>query len=157
NLRSILQWDAPRFYKGNISYTVQSKSINLPGDTYENVSTNLRVTECDVSSLSVYGDYMLQVRAESENDHSDWMTVRFKPMDDTIIGPPDVKVKSESGSLHVDFIGPFAERDNWPLKQYYGSWNYRILYWKKGSTIQISCHSSICALHGTLSFEYHHG
>ncbi|KAM4684299.1 interleukin-10 receptor subunit beta [Amazona ochrocephala] len=134
NLRSILRWDAPRFYKGNISYTVQSKSINLPGDTYENVSTNLRLTECDVSSLSAYGDYILQVRAESENDHSDWTTIRFKPMDDTVIGPPDVKVKSESGSLHVDFIGPFAERDNWPLKQYYGSWNYRILYWKKGST-----------------------
>ncbi|NXP07552.1 I10R2 protein, partial [Thinocorus orbignyianus] len=49
-----------------------------------------------------------------------------------VIGPPDVEVKSESGSLHVDFIGPFAERDGdkWSLKQYYGSWNYRILYWK---------------------------
>ncbi|NXN99791.1 I10R2 protein, partial [Rhinopomastus cyanomelas] len=51
-----------------------------------------------------------------------------------VIGPPDVKVKSESGSLHVDFIGPLAEHDRWPLKQYYGSWNYRILYWKKGSS-----------------------
>ncbi|NWS58320.1 I10R2 protein, partial [Chunga burmeisteri] len=51
-----------------------------------------------------------------------------------VVGPPDVKVKSESGSLHVDFIGPFAEhQDKWPLKHYYGSWNYRILYWKKGS------------------------
>ncbi|XP_069641325.1 interleukin-10 receptor subunit beta isoform X5 [Haliaeetus albicilla] len=140
NLRSTLQWDAPRFHKGNISYTVQSKSINFPGDTYENVSTNLRLTECDVSSLSAYGDYVLQVRAESENNHSDWATVRFKPMDDTVIGPPDVKVKSESGSLHVDFIGPFAEHehDRWPLKQYYGSWNYRILYWKKGSNTEVT-------------------
>lgn len=47
------------------------------------MSTNLRLTECDVSSLSAYGDYILQVRAESENDHSDWATVRFKPMDDS--------------------------------------------------------------------------
>ncbi|NXI35354.1 I10R2 protein, partial [Galbula dea] len=54
-----------------------------------------------------------------------------------VIGPPDVKVKSESGSLHVDFIGPFAE-NNWPLRQYYGSWNYRILYWKKGSNTEIT-------------------
>ncbi|XP_074889903.1 interleukin-10 receptor subunit beta isoform X2 [Buteo buteo] len=138
NLHSTLRWDAPRFHKGNISYTVQSKSVNFPGDTYENVSTNLRLTECDVSSLSAYGDYVLQVRAESENNHSDWATVRFKPMDDTVIGPPDVKVKSESGSLHVDFPGPFAEHehDRWPLKQYYGSWNYRILYWKKGSNTE---------------------
>ncbi|XP_009579148.1 PREDICTED: interleukin-10 receptor subunit beta-like, partial [Fulmarus glacialis] len=138
NLHSILQWDAPRFHEGNISYTVQSQSINFPGHTYENVSTNLRLTECDVSSLSAYGDYILQVRAESEDNHSDWATVRFKPMDDTVIGPPDVKVKSESGSLHVDFTGPFAEHghDKWPLKQYYGSWNYRILYWKKGSNTE---------------------
>ncbi|KAM6141122.1 interleukin-10 receptor subunit beta isoform 2-T2 [Pterocles gutturalis] len=112
--------------------------INLPGHTYKNVSTNLRVTECDVSSLSAYGNYILQVRAESENSHSDWVTIRFKPMDDTVIGPPDVKVKSESGSLHVDFIGPIAAHDRWPLKQYYGSWNYRVLYWKKGSKTQVA-------------------
>ncbi|NXY82774.1 I10R2 protein, partial [Alcedo cyanopectus] len=55
-----------------------------------------------------------------------------------VIGPPDVKVKSESGSLHVDFTGPFAEHDNWSLKQYYGSWNYRVLYWKKGSNTEVT-------------------
>ncbi|NWX15415.1 I10R2 protein, partial [Aegotheles bennettii] len=57
-----------------------------------------------------------------------------------VIGPPDVIVKSESGSLHVDFIGPFAEHENdmWPLKKYYGSWNYRILYWKKGSNTEVT-------------------
>ncbi|KAM6382629.1 interleukin-10 receptor subunit beta isoform 3-T3 [Alca torda] len=140
NLRSFLRWDAPEFHEGNISYTVQSKSINLPGNTYTNVSTNLRFTECDVSFLSAYGDYILQVRAESENNHSDWESVPFKPMHDTVIGPPDVKVKSDSGSLHVDFIGPSAEHehDKWPLKQYYGSWNYRILYWKKDSNKEVT-------------------
>ncbi|NWW53245.1 I10R2 protein, partial [Pedionomus torquatus] len=57
-----------------------------------------------------------------------------------VIGPPEVKVKSESGSLHVDFIGPFAERDQdkWHLKQYYGSWNYRILYWKNDSKNEVN-------------------
>ncbi|XP_074956790.1 interleukin-10 receptor subunit beta [Phalacrocorax aristotelis] len=140
NFRSIFQWDAPKFYKGNISYTVQSKSNVFHGGTYEKEITNLRLTECDVSFLSAYGDYILQVRAESENNHSDWATIRFKPMDDTVVGPPDVKVKSESGYLHVDFIGPFAEHehDRWPLKHYYGSWNYRILYRKKGSDTEVT-------------------
>ncbi|NXS35788.1 I10R2 protein, partial [Pomatostomus ruficeps] len=49
-----------------------------------------------------------------------------------VIGPPDVRLKSESGALHVDLSGPFAQ-DGWPLRQYYGSWSYRILYWKRGS------------------------
>ncbi|XP_061857667.1 interleukin-10 receptor subunit beta isoform X2 [Colius striatus] len=139
NLHSILRWDAPSFYKGNVTYTVRAKSIKFSVNTYKNVSTNLSLTECDVSSLSAYGDYILQVRAESDNNHSDWVAIRFKPLDDTVIGPPDVKAKSESGSLHVDFIGPFAEHDQekWPLKQHYGSWNYRILYWKKGSNAEV--------------------
>ncbi|XP_058696948.1 interleukin-10 receptor subunit beta isoform X3 [Poecile atricapillus] len=53
-----------------------------------------------------------------------------------IVGPPEVRLKSESGDLHVDFSGPFAGhgQDRWPLRHYYGSWNYRIFYWKKGST-----------------------
>ncbi|NXA35725.1 I10R2 protein, partial [Eudromia elegans] len=56
-----------------------------------------------------------------------------------IIGPPDVKVKSESGSLHMDFIGPIAENEpnKWSLQQHYGPWNYRILYWKKGSKKEV--------------------
>ncbi|NWT61024.1 I10R2 protein, partial [Erythrocercus mccallii] len=51
------------------------------------------------------------------------------------IGPPEVRLKSESGALHVDVSGPFAERlqDRWPLRQLYGSWRYRILCWKRGS------------------------
>ncbi|NXR88300.1 I10R2 protein, partial [Hypocryptadius cinnamomeus] len=51
------------------------------------------------------------------------------------IGPPEVRLRSDSGALHVDVSGPFAEheQDRWPLRLYYGSWSYRILYWKRGS------------------------
>ncbi|NXF98590.1 I10R2 protein, partial [Eubucco bourcierii] len=55
-----------------------------------------------------------------------------------VIGPPVVDVRSESGFLHVDFVGPFAEHDNWSLNQYYGSWKYRILYWKKDSSTKVT-------------------
>ncbi|NWQ66175.1 I10R2 protein, partial [Neopipo cinnamomea] len=62
-----------------------------------------------------------------------------------VIGPPEVTVKSESGALHVDVSGPFAEheQEKWPLRQYYGSWSYRILYWKKGSTADPSSASRV--------------
>ncbi|NWR39969.1 I10R2 protein, partial [Tachuris rubrigastra] len=62
-----------------------------------------------------------------------------------VIGPPEVTVKSESGALHVDFSGPFAEheQEKWPLRQYYGSWSYRILYWKKGSTTDLTSASRV--------------
>uniref|UniRef100_A0A8C0GFX3 Fibronectin type-III domain-containing protein n=1 Tax=Chelonoidis abingdonii TaxID=106734 RepID=A0A8C0GFX3_CHEAB len=93
-----------------------------------NCSMNIVITECDFSSL-----------AESENEKSDWVNIIFKPLDDTIVGPPDVKVKSESGSLHVDFTGPLAVQEShvWPLNKYYGSWVYRVLYWKKGNSEEV--------------------
>ncbi|NXN86899.1 I10R2 protein, partial [Bombycilla garrulus] len=50
------------------------------------------------------------------------------------IGPPEVRLQSENGALHVDFWGPLAEhQDRWPLRHFYSSWLYRILYWKKGT------------------------
>ncbi|NXX28436.1 I10R2 protein, partial [Nicator chloris] len=51
------------------------------------------------------------------------------------IGAPEVRLTSRSGALHVDVCGPFAEHQHhrWPLRHYYGSWSYRILYWKEGS------------------------
>ncbi|NWS01819.1 I10R2 protein, partial [Motacilla alba] len=51
------------------------------------------------------------------------------------IGAPELRLRSDSGALHVDVSGPFAEheQDRWPLRLYYGSWSYRILYWRKGS------------------------
>ncbi|XP_039351917.1 interleukin-10 receptor subunit beta isoform X3 [Mauremys reevesii] len=113
---------------------------SLLGSLYNrNMCVNIVITECDFSSLPVYGEYTLRVRAESENEKSDWVNIIFKPLDDTIIGPPDVKVKSESGSLHVDFTGPVAvqELHEWPLNKYYGSWVYRVLYWKKGNSEEV--------------------
>ncbi|NXM78624.1 I10R2 protein, partial [Serilophus lunatus] len=61
------------------------------------------------------------------------------------VGPPAVKVTSEAGALHVDVSGPFAEQqqDKWPLSQIYGSWIYRILYWKKGSSAGLASASRV--------------
>ncbi|XP_041258077.1 interleukin-10 receptor subunit beta-like isoform X2 [Onychostruthus taczanowskii] len=135
NLQSTLQWDAPRFSRGNLTYTVQSKSIYYPGDTYETLRTHPRLPQCDLSSLSPYGSYVLRLRAEAGRLRSPWVTLTFKPMDDTTIGAPEVRLRSDSGALHVDVSGPFAEheQERWPLRLYYGSWRYRILYWKRGS------------------------
>ncbi|XP_005037151.2 PREDICTED: interleukin-10 receptor subunit beta [Ficedula albicollis] len=135
NLHSTLQWEAPRFPKGNITYTVQYKSTYVREDTFETLGAGLRLPRCDLSSLSAYGDYIVQLRAEAGPRPSAWLRLRFKPMENTTIGPPEVRLKSESGALHVDFWGPLADRpDRWHLKQYYGSWKYRILYWRRGST-----------------------
>ncbi|RLV62887.1 hypothetical protein DV515_00018842 [Chloebia gouldiae] len=83
NLHSTLQWDAPRFPRGNLTYTVQSKSTYYPGDAFGTLRTGLRLPCCDLSSLSPYGSYVLQLRAEAGQLRSPWVTLTFKPMDDS--------------------------------------------------------------------------
>lgn len=45
--------------------------------------TSTALTECDFSSLSKYGDHTLRVRAESADEHSDWVNITFCPVDDS--------------------------------------------------------------------------
>uniref|UniRef100_A0A8C3QZH8 Interleukin 10 receptor subunit beta n=1 Tax=Cyanoderma ruficeps TaxID=181631 RepID=A0A8C3QZH8_9PASS len=103
NLHSTLQWDEPRFPKGNITYTVRYKSINFPGDSYETLRTGLRLPRCDVSALSEYGDYVLQLRAQAGQLHSPWVTLSFRPMDDSEPPPalPEKHSVAAPGSLAV--------------------------------------------------------
>ncbi|XP_063249390.1 interleukin-10 receptor subunit beta [Prinia subflava] len=138
NLKSILQWDAPRFPKENLTYTVQYKSSSLRGDAPRTLRTGLRQPRCDVSALSPYVRYTLRLCARAGPRRSRWATLSFRAMDDTTIGPPEVRLRSEAGALHVDFSGPFAQRqqEGWPLRQYYGSWAYRILYWRDSTDTQ---------------------
>ncbi|KAL2310305.1 hypothetical protein Nmel_001953, partial [Mimus melanotis] len=140
NLHSTLQWEPPSFPEGNITYTVQYKSTYVSGDTYKSLRSALRLPGCDLSSLSAYGDYIVRLRAEAGPRRSAWLSLRFKPMENTTIGPPEVRLKSEAGALHVDFWGPWAEgrQDRWPLKQYYGSWKYRILCWRHSTHTQLA-------------------
>uniref|UniRef100_A0A8C3U196 Fibronectin type-III domain-containing protein n=1 Tax=Catharus ustulatus TaxID=91951 RepID=A0A8C3U196_CATUS len=154
NLHSTLHWDPPRFPKENITYTVQYKSTYMLQDSYESLCAGLRLPRCELSSLSAYGDYELRLRAEAGPERSGWLGLRFRPMENTTIGPPEVRLRSEAGALHADFWGPLAERSQgrWPLKQYYGSWKYRILYWRRGSSdTQLASASQVWAL-GTLGF-----
>uniref|UniRef100_A0A8D0L8Y5 Tissue factor n=1 Tax=Sphenodon punctatus TaxID=8508 RepID=A0A8D0L8Y5_SPHPU len=137
NFKNILQWDPPNVHKENVTYAAQYIS-NI--GSHNSMCTNIVSTECDFSSLLIYGNYTLMVGAESCNEKSNFVNLSFSPMDDTIVGPPTVKVVSRSDSLYVDVSGPFTthERFPWELKHYYGSWMYRMFYWKKGFEEKIS-------------------
>ncbi|XP_036602773.1 interleukin-10 receptor subunit beta [Trichosurus vulpecula] len=131
NLKNILQWEPPDFYKGNVTYTAQYKSYR----SFDDKCKNIILTSCDFSDISKYGNYILRVRAESEDDQSDWVNVTFCPLEDTIIGPPEIQVESLAGSLHLHFSCPNVENEPnmWTLKDYYYSWTYNIQYWKNGT------------------------
>ncbi|NXF13468.1 I10R2 protein, partial [Smithornis capensis] len=68
-----------------------------------------------------------------------------------VIGAPAVRLSSEAGALHVDFWGPFThhQQEKWPLWKFYGSWKYRILYWKKGSNTDLASASRVDTRHSS--------
>ncbi|XP_074156840.1 interleukin-10 receptor subunit beta-like isoform X2 [Sminthopsis crassicaudata] len=131
NLKHILQWDPPDFPKENVTYTAQSTSY----DSFTDKCKNIIFTSCDFSSISKYGTHTLRVRAEFEDDQSNWVKITFCPLDDTVIEPPQVQIESLTGSLHVSFSYPHIENEpnEWTLKDYYHSWRYRIRYWKNNT------------------------
>ncbi|XP_059954529.1 interleukin-10 receptor subunit beta isoform X4 [Mesoplodon densirostris] len=131
NFRNILQWESPAFPKGNLTFTAQYQSYRK----FQDICTSTVLTECDFSSLSKYGDHTLRVRAQFEDEHSDWINITFCPVDDTIIGPPSIQVEALANSLHMRFLAPKIknEPETWSMRNIYNSWTYHVQYWKNGS------------------------
>ncbi|XP_073660557.1 interleukin-10 receptor subunit beta isoform X4 [Tursiops truncatus] len=131
NFRNILQWESPAFPKGNLTFTAQYQSYRK----FQDICTSTVLTECDFSSLSKYGDHTLRVRAQFEDEHSDWINITFCPVDDTIIGPPRIQVEALANSLHMRFLAPKIknEPETWSMRNIYNSWTYHVQYWKNGS------------------------
>lgn len=78
----------------------------------------------------------MRVRAEFADEHSEWVNVTFCPVDDTIIGPPEMQIEPLADSLHMRFSAPKIENEpeTWTMKNIYDSWAYRVQYWKNGTS-----------------------
>ncbi|CAH6792548.1 interleukin-10 receptor subunit beta isoform X2 [Phodopus roborovskii] len=135
NFKNILQWESPAFPKGNLTFTAQYESYWYFQDRCKNTAS----THCDFSVLSKYGDHTVRVRAEFADEHSEWVNVTFCPVDDTIIGPPEMQIEPLADSLHMRFSAPKIENEpeTWTMKNIYNSWAYRVQYWKNGTDEKI--------------------
>uniref|UniRef100_K9IXA6 Interleukin-10 receptor subunit beta n=1 Tax=Desmodus rotundus TaxID=9430 RepID=K9IXA6_DESRO len=131
NFKNILEWESPAFPKGNLTFTAQYFSYRK----FQDVCTNTALTQCDFSGLSKYGNHTLRVRAERADEHSQWVTLLFCPVDDTIIGSPGIQVEALANSLHVRFSAPRIEKEHetWTMRNFYDSWVYNVQYWRNGS------------------------
>ncbi|XP_062982757.1 interleukin-10 receptor subunit beta [Elgaria multicarinata webbii] len=130
-LDSVLQWDPPNFHKENVTYTVQYKKFH---HQYIDLCQRIYITECNISSIPMFGLSTIRVRAEFENKTSNWVDITFTSLKDTNIGPPAVQVEAHKpGVLSVQLTDPFFIRDDGKLSLHdlYGTVIYRLLIWKK--------------------------
>ncbi|XP_078513080.1 interleukin-10 receptor subunit beta [Lissotriton helveticus] len=169
NFRHVLQWDSPVYHGGNLTYTakyMRSSCIDRSADDsslelrcrlpqgstadsenrsnvhcidgFEDTCQKTFLTKCMFSGLH-YGLFCLSVKSNFNNNTSDWESIHFNPLTDTIIGPPsDLVVKSRTGFLDLSFECPVYEPEQRCLSQIYGSWMYIVRYWKKDTSSQVN-------------------
>ncbi|XP_073473254.1 interleukin-10 receptor subunit beta-like [Aquarana catesbeiana] len=138
NFKNILRWNPPPGFTEDedVVYTVQYKlDVSKPKD-YFNVCMTKEL-KCDLTDIK-YKCYA-RVSAAVGDNQSEWVTIRFDPYSETVIGPPEVLVFSRSGHLDISMSGPFVESDSKQdtIKEKYGERFYKILYWKDEDPFQV--------------------
>ncbi|XP_043929015.1 interleukin-10 receptor subunit beta-like [Protopterus annectens] len=129
NLNSWLLWD-PVFYNGkNVTYTVNYTSTAR--EVSNELGKDIRVNEFSLSGLTVYGTFILRVRAEHAGEKSEWTsTPPFYALQNTTFAPPaGLTVISSSGILAIS-VGTDEHND---LLGYFSSLVYQITYWENSS------------------------
>lgn len=132
NLNSWLLWD-PVLYNGNsVTYTVNCTSV-FRKESFE-LGKNIPVNEFNFSDLSVYGQFILHVRAEHSGEKSNWTSSPpFYPLENTTFSPPvGLTVQSRLGILAIHT----AEDEHNRLRGYFDSLAYQITYWESTSNSQ---------------------
>ncbi|XP_053312610.1 interleukin-10 receptor subunit beta [Spea bombifrons] len=130
NFRNILRWIPSAATGEDIVYMYQAQyKLDFEETEYRNVCVT-NATECDFSLVKYKS--LIRVRTKLRNNVSEWVTIRFDPYTQTVISAPRVKVTSRAGKLDVSFSGP-TQSDGSSLKDVYGAWIYRLVYWKENT------------------------
>lgn len=119
NFRNVVRWTPGERSLNETIYTVE---YAVYGDAEDSNSeqvrwrpveqcTSIQQTECDVSqeTFNLEEDYYARVKAVSPQTQSIWTetTTRFKPMTDTILGPPLVDMTVVQNYINITIKGPF--------------------------------------------------
>ncbi|XP_042559096.1 interleukin-10 receptor subunit beta-like [Clupea harengus] len=132
DLGLILLWDPPANTSDKLNYTTEYRtSGHLPGCVSQSE------TSCDVTNkISVFGTYQLRVRAELQEEASDWVTLDDFTVDDmTNISAPSVKLSTRQGEIEVQISDPVMRLGN--FQEVYQPVDYIITYWREGDTHRI--------------------
>ncbi|CAN2387593.1 hypothetical protein PRIEUP_LOCUS11912 [Pristimantis euphronides] len=135
NFRNLLRWNQSAGLEGDVIYTVQYKlDVESNRVDYQTVCIT-REQQCD-SSVIEYKSYV-RVNAQLHANESEWVTIHFDPYNQTIIGPPKLRVSSRSGYLDISIKGPVSGVDEQTLKDKYGDFVYKVEYWKESDPANV--------------------
>ncbi|XP_043104814.1 interferon alpha/beta receptor 1a-like [Puntigrus tetrazona] len=139
NTRYVLRWDWPHETAANqsVSFTAQYLSEfrmrKASSEKYwKSECENVLELRCDFTGAELHykGLYLLRVRANTSQQSSDWVWIRFCPDKQAALGPPsNVKLNSVERDLEIIITDPLSST-NQSMKTLLGDkMSYHIQYW----------------------------
>ncbi|XP_031676784.1 interleukin-22 receptor subunit alpha-2-like, partial [Oncorhynchus kisutch] len=123
NFNTVLHWNKFDSPDERVLYSVHYKRY---GDPYKlNMACqNITTLSCDLTAETPYiyqNSYCAQVFA---NSHSLGHTALFKPLRDTVLGPPNVSVKATTSSLKVTVTLPLGPDNKTSIEEIFNSTSF---------------------------------
>nr|XP_046260155.1 interleukin-10 receptor subunit beta [Scatophagus argus] len=116
-------------------FKLKFKSVN-----WNVVCNNASPRSCDLTHVNLHfkGIYVLRVRANLKNTHSNWVQKEFCPDKDADVGPPSrVDLAPAGGLLDVIIKDPLSST-NTSMKELIQDLYYQIVYWEDSPDAQAS-------------------
>ncbi|XP_075059247.1 interleukin-20 receptor subunit alpha-like isoform X2 [Mixophyes fleayi] len=107
NLKNQLTWLPPQKSEG-IHYTVEYRVYGAECWQQKLECTNINKTWCDLTNETTYYEeqYYGRVTASNQNCSHTNKSQRFKPLQDTILGPPTVNLFYSGASIEINLTHP---------------------------------------------------
>ncbi|KAL1277344.1 hypothetical protein QQF64_024017 [Cirrhinus molitorella] len=140
NTRYVLRWDWPHETAANQTVTFTAQYITERdlekqsyGKYWTTVCDDILEHRCDFTRAELHYHilYVLRVRANTSQQSSGWVQIRFCPDVQAALGPPSsVKLKSVKGGLEVNITDPLSS-NNQSMKTLLKNLSYLIQYWRR--------------------------
>ncbi|XP_073701751.1 interleukin-10 receptor subunit beta [Garra rufa] len=144
NTRYVLRWDWPHETNQAVTFTAQYLGeFHSRKASYEKywtpVCVNVSEHRCDFTGAELHyqGLYLLRVRANTSQQSSSWVQIRFCPDKHAVLGPPSsVKLNSVKGNLEVIISDPVSSNNQSMKTLLDNNLSYLIHYWRRSEDPQ---------------------
>ncbi|KAJ8386797.1 hypothetical protein AAFF_G00167460 [Aldrovandia affinis] len=130
------QWDQQPPANQTVNFTAQYQhkfKLRKRKREWTSVCSETLDTQCDFTGCNLHykGIYLLQVRASSAGESSEWVEKEFYPDQDAALGPPSkVEVTPGDGLLRLSISDPLTS-DNASMTLLLPKMYYLVQYWKQ--------------------------
>ncbi|KAF4109511.1 interferon alpha/beta receptor 1a-like [Onychostoma macrolepis] len=146
NTRYVLRWDWPHETAANqtVTFTAQYiQEFRTQKKNYEkywkSVCVNVLEHHCDLTGAALHylGIYLLRVQANTSQQTSGWVQIRFCPDKHAALGPPSsVTLNSVEGDLEIIITDPLSSTNQSMKTLLDNRFSYHIQYWRRSEEPQ---------------------